>query len=233
MNPKILNKKIKLLVFDMDGVLFDVASHDEEGRIVPKSTWNVLFHEIGLYHERKRLKQMFINNDFPSYVEWTEETCKVLRDNGLTKEIFMGIINHIPLMNGAQETFEMFKKKGFKTGVITGSFKSLAKRAQEMVGLDYIIAHCELIFDKKGALENWNLIPCDFTGKVRYFNKLAKKLNLSTKECAFIGDEANDIPVFKEAGLSIAFNCNKEAVKKEADIVIDRKDLREIMGYFS
>lgn len=233
MNPKISNKKLKLVVFDMDGVLFDVPSHIEDGKRVAKSTWNTVFNEVGIYHERKRLKQMFINNEFPSYMEWTDEACKVLRDSGLTKEIFMGIINRVSPMNGIQETFEWLKKRGFKTGVITGSFKGLAKRAQEIAGLDYVVAHCEFVFNEKGIPESWNLIPCDFAGKVEYFNKLAKRLNLSTEECAFVGDEVNDIPVFRKAGLSIAFNCNKEAVKKEADIVIEKKDLREITKHLS
>ena len=233
MNPKILGKEIKLVVFDMDGVLFDVASYNENGKKVAKSTWNTVFHELNIYHEHERLKQMFINNDFPSYVEWTDEACRVLRDNGLTKEVFTGIINRIPLMNGAQETFRWLRKKGIKTGVITGSFKALAERAQEVVGLDYIIAHCELIFNKKGNLESWNLIPCDIIGKVEYFNKLVKQLNLSPKESAFVGDEVNDIPIFRKVGLSMAFNCSKKEVKREADIVIDRKDIREIMRYLS
>ena len=35
----------------------------------------------------------------------------------------------------------------------------------------------------------------------------------------------------KEAGLGIAFNCKEEKLKKAADIVIEKKDLREILKY--
>ena len=124
------------------------------------------------------------------------------------------------------------KKKGYKTAVITGSFKALAERIKELLDLDYIIAHCDLIFDENGNLKEWQLIPCDFEGKVEYFNKQAKELNLNPSECAYIGDEVNDIPIFGKSGLSIAFNCQKEEVKKVAQIVIDKKDLREILQYF-
>ncbi len=144
----------------------------------------------------------------------------------------MKIINEKPLMVGAKETLSELKKRGYKTAVITGSFKALAEKAQSLIGLDYAVGHCELIFDKVGNLKDWRLVPCDFDGKVRYFKKLATKLGFSQLECAFVGDEVNDIPIFEKVGLSIAFNCHKEEVKKAADIVIDGKDLREILKYF-
>ena len=216
----------------MDGVLIDVTGYNENGKKVAISTWNAVFDYAGIYHEHERLKELFIKGDFPSYMEWTDEACRVLQKHGLTKDKFIEIINSRPLMNGAEETLRELKKRGYKTAVITGSFKALAERVKELLGLDYIIAHCELIFDENGNLKEWKLIPCDFEGKVEYFNKLAKELGLNPSECAYIGDEVNDIPIFSKAGLSIAFNCRKEEVKKVANIVIDKKDLKEILQYF-
>jgi len=37
--------------------------------------------------------------------------------------------------------------------------------------------------------------------------------------------------VIQEAGLGIAFNCNEEELKKVADVVIEKKDLREVLKY--
>ncbi len=131
-------------------------------------------------------------------MEWTDEACKVLQKYGLTKEKFIGIINKRPLMRGAEETFAELKSKGYKTAVITGSFKTLALRAKKLLGIDYIIAHCELIFNKQGNLERWKLTPCDFDGKTTYLKKIAGQLNLEPFQCAYVGDEVNDIPIFKE-----------------------------------
>ena len=216
----------------MDGVLVDVTGYNENGKKVAISTWNAVFDQAGIYHEHERLKEMFIKGDFPTYMEWTDEACRVLQKQGLTRDKFMGIINSRPLVNGAKETLRELKKRGYKTAVITGSFKALAERVKEVLGLDYIIAHCKLIFDGNGNLKEWQLIPCDFEGKVEYFNKQAKELKLNLSQCAYIGDEVNDIPIFGKAGLSIAFNCQKEEVKKAAQIVMDKKDLREILQYF-
>jgi len=227
-----MKKQIKMIFFDMDGVLFDITGYDESGKKIAISTWNVVFDQADIYQEHERLKQMFINGIFPSYMEWTDEACRVLQRYRLTRDKFMKIINERPLMKGAKETLSELKKRGYRTALITGSFKALAERAQKLFGLDYIVAHCELIFDNNGILKKWQLIPCDFEGKIEYLEKLANQLNLDLSDCAYIGDEINDIPIFGKVGLSIAFNCFKEEVKKAAQIIIDKKDLREILKYF-
>ena len=216
----------------MDGVIIDVSGYNENGKKVAVSTWNAVFDQAGIYPEHERLKELFIKGDFASYMEWTDEACRVLQKNGLTRNKFMEIIDSRPLMNGAEETFKTLRARGYKTAVITGSFKALAERIKKLFGLDYIIAHCEFIFGEEEKPKDWRLIPCDFQGKVDYFNKQAKELNLVPSECAYVGDEVNDIPIFGKAGLSIAFNCHKEQVKKAAHVVIDKKDLREILRYF-
>ena len=223
--------KIKMVFFDADGVIFDITGYSEKGKKVAISTWNYLFDKLDIYSEHERLKKLFIRGDFPSYMEWTDEACKVLQKYGLKKQKFMEIINEKPLMEGSKETFSELKRRGYKTALITGSFKASAKRVQKILGLNYIIAHCDLIFDKKGSFKKWRSIPCDYEGKIEYFNKLIKKLNLRPSQCAYIGDEVNDIPIFRKAGLSIAFNCFKPEVKKTADIIINKKDLREILPY--
>ncbi len=50
-------------------------------------------------------------------------------------------------------------------------------------------------------------------------------------DCAVVGDSSYDIPMFKKAGLSIAFNSDENRVRKAADIVVNKKDLREILPH--
>jgi phosphoserine phosphatase len=223
--------KIKLIFFDMDGVLVDIGGYNENGKKVAASIWNILFDQMGIYHEHERLKEKFLKRKFPSYMDWTNEACAVLQKNGLTEEKFMKIINSRSLMEGAEETLQELKKRGYKTAVISGGFKALAERVQKILGLDYIVAHCDLSFNKNGNLKGWQLIPCDFEGKADYFDRWVKEENLNPLECAYIGDEVNDIPIFKKAGLSIAFNCQKEEVKRCAHITIKGKHLRGILQY--
>jgi len=45
------------------------------------------------------------------------------------------------------------------------------------------------------------------------------------------GDHHNDVTIAKIAGLSIAFDAKNEELRRTADVVIDRKDLREVLKY--
>ena len=55
-------------------------------------------------------------------------------------------------------------------------------------------------------------------------------MGLSADEIMCVGDGANDVSMFKEAGLKIAF-CANEVLKKEATYCVETKDLMEIAKY--
>ena len=99
-------KKIKLIFFDVDGVLFDVSGYCREDEKVAVSTRNILFDELGIYDEHERLKNMFLSGKFRSYMEWTDHACKILQRNGLTRELFMKVIDKRPLMKGRKKLLE-------------------------------------------------------------------------------------------------------------------------------
>ena len=67
--------------------------------------------------------------------------------------------------------------------------------------------------------------------KADALRQIAEREGISLKECVFIGDYLNDLKIIQEAGLGIAFNCKEEKLRKVADVVIDKKDLREILKY--
>ncbi|EAL5550658.1 phosphoserine phosphatase SerB, partial [Campylobacter coli] len=58
--------------------------------------------------------------------------------------------------------------------------------------------------------------------------RLKNFLNLQTHEVMCVGDGANDIAMFNESGLKVAF-CAKEILRSKADICVDNKDLKEII----
>ena len=41
----------------------------------------------------------------------------------------------------------------------------------------------------------------------------------------------NDLKIIQDSGLGIAFNSEHDELKKVADVVIDKKDLREILKH--
>lgn len=68
--------------------------------------------------------------------------------------------------------------------------------------------------------------------KASVFEKLAKHYNFKMKQVAFIGDDINDLPVFKLAGLSVCPADTFDYIKDKVDLVTSTKGgngvLREV-----
>jgi len=222
--------KIKIVFFDMDGVLFDVGYFEHREK-VSASSWQLVAEAAGSLKEESLLKQRWVDGKLKHYVEWMDETVKLYRKHNLTKRKFEKTLNSIPLMPGTKEAVAELKRRGYLTCVITGSFHYLARRAKQELGIDYIIAACDLLFDKGGKIVDWIFFPCDYEGKVKFFEALIAGLNIKPREAAMVGDGVNDIPIVKECGLAIAFNAQAE-LKEHCDVSVDRKDLREILKNF-
>ena len=59
--------------------------------------------------------------------------------------------------------------------------------------------------------------------KLEVINRLVKKYNLSFNEIAYIGDDINDLPVLKRAGLSFAPNDAIDEVKQIVDHITSKR----------
>lgn len=222
----------KLIIFDLDGVIYDKPWQETDSNEVAVSTWDVLFQEIGFYNVHEKLKQNYVNGIYNSYMEWTGAACNNLKSLCLNRKVFEKILNQRPLIRGAKDVFQILQKNKIVTAVITGSFDDLAQRAsKELGGINHIFAHCRLHFNSRGLLESWTLQPTDYKDKALFVKQIAKKHNIPLKQCAYIGDDVNDIAAFKEVGLSIAFNTSKPNVRQAAKVVIESRDLKSILPH--
>lgn len=220
----------KLVIFDLDGVIYDKPWQEITSDKIAVSTWDVLFQELGFYNVHEDYKQKYIKGAFKTYMEWTDTACNFLKSLGLDRNTFENIINQRPLTQGAVEVFQALHKNKVITAIITGSFDALAQQANKKLGgIDHIFAHCKLHFNSNASLESWQLQPTDYKDKAVFVEQIAKQHNISLKRCAYIGDDVNDIEAFKKVGLSIAFKSNKIKVRQAAKVVIESRDLRSIL----
>lgn len=51
---------------------------------------------------------------------------------------------------------------------------------------------------------------------------------MSRHQCAAVGDSRSDVPLFAEAGLSIAFNADRQA-REAASVSVDGNDLQTVI----
>ncbi len=226
-------KKIKLVFFDMDGTLYKRTLQEHN----TSSPWMLLAKNLGekALKERKITSKKWNQGKYSNYMAWMEDNIRIYKKYGINKDLFEKTIDAIHYHKKIKELFTYLQKKGYKTAIISGGFKALADRALIDLKIDHAFAACEFYWDKKGNLLHYNLLPCDFEGKLDFMKLIIKEHRLKKEECAFVGDGANDIPFAKEVGLSIAFN-GSEKLKKVSTYSINqekgKEDLSVIKNYF-
>ena len=216
--------KYKLVCFDVDGTLIDNLQY----------SWQI-FHDYFKTNMKKREKA---RSDFfsgkISYLRWAQHDIGMWISLKKKKKDFLEALGHsgIKKMAGADETIRALKAEGIKLAIISGSLN---------IVLEYIFPNYREIFDdvflskihfnQEGYIERTEVTEFDMAQKATALKNIAKRENITLKECAFLGDHNNDVEIAKEAGLGIAFNCSSDALRKVADVVIEKKDLREILRY--
>lgn len=205
---------IKLIAFDLDNVLLDGESIDEIAKMA------------GIEQEISDLTKQAMEGDI------TFETSLQKRINllkGTSLEDIEQVVEHLPLMEGTEDTIKELKKRGYKLATITGNFQIVTNRLDGL-GIDYIF--CNQLHDEDGIVNGEISGPLIAEGsKAEVLQELIDQEGITTEECAAVGDGANDIPMIKKAGLGVAFNA-KSKVKEVADVIIENKDLREILPIF-
>lgn len=227
--------KIKLVFFDMEGTLFKKVIKFAKGNTAP-SAWTLLAEHLGpeALKEEEETKDKWNDGKYAGYVEWMEDTIKIHQKYGLTKDFFEKVINSVEYHVGVKEVFEKLNKRGIKTALISGGFKGNADRAQKDLKITHSFAACEYFWDEKGKLLHWNLLPCDYEGKVDFMKLIMKEHGLSPEECAFVGDGRNDVFLAKEVGTSISFNGAEELSRVSTHAIKQEKgkeDFKEVLKY--
>ncbi len=135
-------------------------------------------------------------------------------------------------MEGALETLNEIKKSGLKLAIISGSLNILLEKFipnYEELFDDVFLSR--IYFDKDGNIFKVEATEYDMDAKALALKQIAERENIKLDECVFVGDYLNDKKIIQEAGLGIAFNCKYDELKQIADVVIDKKDLREVLKH--
>ena len=214
--------KYKLVCFDVDGTLIDNVTF----------SWQI-FHDYFQTdkHKREDAKRKFFDGHI-TYKEWAEHDINLWRERKAKKDDFYRALDNLRLMKGAMETLRELKKQGINLAIISGSLNILIEKfiPDYRDFFDYVFIS-NIYFDENGDIGRVEATEYDMEGKSRALRLIAEREGLDLKECAFVGDYLNDLHIIKDAGLGIAFNAEDEELKKAADVVIDGKDLREVLKY--
>ena len=214
--------KYKLVCFDVDGTLVDNVVY----------SWELFHNHLKVdMQQREIMRKKFYNGEI-NYQQWAEHDMNMWIEKKATKKDFFNAMEKLKLMQGAMETINELKKNKIKLAIISGSLNIILEKFipnyKELFD-DVFLSH--LIFDKDERLIGAKVTQYDMIKKAEALKKIAKRENIDLKHTVHIGDHNNDLEIAKIAGLSIAFDCKDEELRKTADVVIDRKDLRETLRY--
>jgi phosphoserine phosphatase len=205
---------IKLIAFDLDNVLIDGEVIDEMAKLT------------GVEEEISKITSQAMEGEI-DFGTALKERVSLLK--GASVEDVNKVMLEIPLMEGAKESVKELKKRGYKIATITGSFDCIAQRMKDELDLDYV--YFNTLQEEDGVLTGEVSGPLVEGTKREILQDIMKMEKLSPEETAAVGDGANDVSMLEEAGLGIAFNA-KPVLKEIADVVIDKKDLRELLEIF-
>jgi len=205
----------KIIVFDMDGVLVDI-----------ESSWQFVHKRFNV-DNRDNLKE-FLNHRI-SYGEFMKKDIALWGTVNI--KTLKNILSEVHLMKGAELAVPQLRKEGYKTAIISAGISILAERIQQKLRIDHIYAN-KIIANRNEILTGKGEEVVNPLNKIAVLRELASKEHMTLPNCAVIGDTIFDVPMFKAAGFSIAFNTNNEQVREAADVVVEDKDLKGILPYF-
>ncbi len=205
---------MKLCVFDFDSTLMNGETID------------FLADEVGIKDEVSAITKKAMMGEL-DFFESLIKRVSLLK--GLSIKKVDEICHNLPLMNGAKETIVELKKSGYKVIVFSGGFRTATDHAKNVLQFDASFSN--ILHSKDGILTG--LVGGDMMfgfSKGDMLVRLQSLLSISKNDTLVVGDGANDLSMFKYAKTKVAF-CAKEALKKEANVKIEEKDLRKILEY--
>jgi phosphoserine phosphatase len=208
-----LNRKIRLVIFDLDGTLTTVDS-----------LWRYLHEEFGTWDQGKIAAQKYKRGEI-SYTEWAETDAKYWA--GLPLSRLNDAVNRIPYRDGAKEVFQALQIRNIKTAIISAGLSLLADKAATELGADLVLSN-ELVTNA-GRLTGEIRVKVAVNDKQRIVEEMAAELRIPLGEVALVGDRAFDLS--QPQCLRIAFEPKDSLAKANADIVLEDRDLSRILQY--
>lgn len=222
---------MKLLVCDVEGTIFK-AKYKFDGTDYPSTMWQpiaALLGEAAIEEERKT-HQKWDNLEYNNYLEWVKATIEIHRKYSLKKDDFNGLIKKAEYNEGVVEFFNNLNRNEWIPVLISGGFQNLIRRAQNELDIEYGFGACEYFFDDYGYLENYNIQPSDFDGKIHFLNTLINNFKLNRKsDWVFIGDGKNDEAIAKIAPMAFGINAHEKL--KAVDGLIEIKSFMDVLPY--
>jgi phosphoserine phosphatase len=209
----------RLAAFDMDSTLINIECIDE------------IAAAVGLKAEVAAITEATMRGEIADFKESLRQRLALLR--GVHEKWLLQVWEHRLQLNPGVETFlAALREAGLKTLLVSGGFTFFSDRVAQRLAIDYTRANMLEIVDGvlTGGLvaQPWGDI-CDGAEKRRMLLQTCAQLGIPPEQAIAVGDGANDLPMMREAGLSIAYHA-KPAVREQAMLAIDEGGMDDALA---
>lgn len=221
---------MKLLVFDVEGTLFQ-SKIRLPGTLYDSTIWQGIAHALGPDAEKEEVAshKTWESGGYNNYLEWMKDTILIHQRHGLTRDLFQEVISSAKYNPNVKETLSKLNRDEYEILLISGGFRELAARAQKDLGIIHAFCACEYIFGEDERLEAYNLLPCDFDGKIDFIKLMLRELKIDSNDWVFMGDGANDVSIAQKAPVSVGYRPHSKLKKVVTYAVEDFSEIIEIL----
>ena len=201
-----------------------LAALDMDGVLVPDpSTWERFHQILGTEEERERNMELFYRGEI-DYETWARLDAYLWRQ--MSVKPVLGYLSRVPLVEGARQLVDEMHRLGVATAIVSTGIEMVAEEISRRLGMDFFVANRVIV--RGGAFTGEVLVRCPFDGKGLALRRLGEDLKIPRGRWAAVGNDSNDVSMFKEAAFSVAFNPISEDAEKAASVSIRSETLHEV-----
>jgi phosphoserine phosphatase len=208
------NRRKRLLIADMDSTFIEQECIDE------------LAEAFGLSGEIAPITQRAMRGEI-AFEPALRERVALFKGRAADDAIATILRDRVTFTSGGRTAVATMRAAGAWTALVSGGFTSFTRPVAQHLGFDENRGN--ILEVEGGRLAGLLREPVLGSGaKVLALDDMLTPRGLSRHDAIAIGDGANDIPMLKAAGLSVAFRA-KPAVAEVADVRIDHGDLTALL----
>jgi len=210
---------LRLVLFDMDGVLTDTIS-----------SWRYIHNHFGVSNERA--VQAYITGEIDD-LEFIRRDVDLWRkdDSLISLQELTELLTEIPLMTGAKECISFLHQHDIDTAIVSAGLDILADLVAIEIGIHHVYAN-GIEVDPDGLLTTKGIVRVPLMHKDKVVQRISAELDIPLYDIAAVGNSCYDIPMLQMASLGIAFDPSDICVCEKADFIVMGKDLRELLKVF-
>ena len=205
--------RYKLIILDIDGT---ITRHI--------SSWRYIHEKLGLWKERAfQYEKAFFAGKI-NYRKFCELDAAHWR--GMDAAKLRRVFNGVKYSKNAVRSIIELKRLGFKIAAISTGLQFIPERLKKELGIDYCVYNSLRTY--RGKITGGVKINLAHGAKHKALSKIFFRFGVKPHETIAVGDSEGDVPLARNTGYSIAFNCTSRELARIADYNCRTKDFREV-----